>query len=75
MFTNHCISHTILCAVIYFCCSMWCEHGDVMAKLLPLFLDYFEGIDVVQSAMAEQFEKCIQWYVKYYSMEDILRHL
>jgi hypothetical protein len=42
---------------------MWCEHGDVMAKLLPKFLDHVDGMEVVQSAMAEQLEKCIHWYV------------
>ena len=51
--------------LIYHSISMWCEHSDVMAKLLPLFLEHAEGIDVVQSAMAEQFEKCIQWYVPF----------
>jgi hypothetical protein len=43
---------------------MWCEHGGVMTKLLPLFLEQVEGIDVVQSKMAEQLEKCVHWYAK-----------
>jgi hypothetical protein len=40
---------------------MWCEHSDVMAKLLPVFMDPIEGMDVVQATMADQFEKCILW--------------
>lgn len=34
-----------------------------MVKLLPMFFGQVDGIDVVKSAMAEQFEKCVQWYV------------
>lgn len=44
---------------------MWCNHANVMEKLLPLFIKGYSGIEVVQATMSEQLELCLEWYTFY----------